>query len=99
MDDIKIQSSLDRRTYLATIEVILDDFAVKTQRQAELYLKELIANALKAAVTTQHDNLQRLIDNEINNQETKILIKNIIEQEIRTRVKSNIDDMFGDKNQ
>ena len=96
--DIDENLRIDTRTNLKngqyTINVMMRDLDQLTAKQAEIYLKSLIAKALQTAVMENYSSIQRIVDEFIHSDECRKLIEDSIKAEIKRRTDEAIKDMF-----
>lgn len=93
--DIRIDTRSDNKSGQYIIRVMMRDMDQMVAKQAEQYLKSLIAKALQTAVMEKYSMIQSIVETVILDSSTRTMIENKITEEIAKRVKENVDDMFG----
>lgn len=94
-DDLKLKSHDNFEKGTISIEISKIDIHARTEKQATIYLHELIKRALDTVVMQQYENLQRVVDQVIFSQDTKKLIEEMIREKISKELDQQINDMFG----
>lgn len=94
-DNLRFETSSDHKKSQYIIRIMMRDLDNMVAKQAEQYLKELIAKALQTAVMEKYSLIQSIVDRVIFESSTRIMIENKITEEVAKRVKESMDDMFG----
>lgn len=93
--DLTVHAHIDRKDQLFNISVAARNLHDMTAKQADIYLKGLIAQALKNAVMQHYPAILRLVDEAIHADGMREQIEKVVLEEVAKRAKQSIDDMFG----
>lgn len=92
---LKIDTEHNRHEDRFTISMTMKSLHDQTAKQADRYLKELIAQGLKTAVMQHYPQIQVIVDELIHSHEMRLEFERIIKEEFAKKVKQSIEDMFG----
>lgn len=93
--NLTIDTSFDKQDRTFNISVAIHSLDTLTAKQADTYLKELIAQALKTAVMERYGAIQRLVDEFIHSGDVEEKIQSILLEEFRKRAAEHVKSMFG----
>lgn len=92
---LKIDTNLNKRDQTFNITVTMRSIDSLTEKQASVYLKGLIANALKSAVMEKYGSIQSLVDEVVYSSYTRSELEKIIREEFVKKAAEHVKDMFG----
>lgn len=95
MTEIRTESNPHRNTM--TIEVTVASLMSKTQKEADLYLRELIAQTLKMILDSRHSEIQKIVDEIFYSEVTKEYIVTEIRSRISAEIGLAVKDLFGEE--
>jgi predicted RNA-binding protein YlqC (UPF0109 family) len=94
-DNLRFETSPDHKNGQYIIKVMMRDMDQMVAKQAEQYLKGLIANALKTAVMMAFPSIQKRVDDFIMSDATRQFIESELRDELKKVVDEHVKDMFG----
>ena len=97
MITIDFAKSIDQGYYIMTIKIAQREYLELTEKQAQIYLKDLIAKSIKMVVMEHYSDIQRMVDREIFNEHTKKSIQDTIQGVIQKTIEEHVKNMFDEK--
>lgn len=93
--DLTIDTRFNKMDRTFNISVAIHSLDTLTAKQADTYLKGLIAQALKTAVMEKFGSIQSIVDEVIHSDSMRTEFEAILKEEFRKRAAEHVKDMFG----